>query len=105
MRNKSSRIIWFIINYEDKIEFSKFSENYFLRVNVVQSVVSFEKKKNNNNVEIEIVAQKPLKIATYSNLCKSLLILMPKPARTAPLPKFGNFLFFFKLAENHVRCS
>ena len=89
-----------------KSNFSKFSENYFLRVNVVQSVVSFEKKiKKNNNVEIEIDAQKPLKIATYSNLCKSLLILMPKPARTAPLPKFGNFLFFFKLAENHVRCS
>ena len=89
-----------------KSNFLKFSENYFLRVNVVQSVVSFEKKiKKNNNVEIEIDAQKPLKIATYSNLCKSLLILMPKPARTAPLPKFGNFLFFFKLAENHVRCS
>ena len=70
-----------------------------------QWLVLKKKIKKNNNVEIEIDAQKPLKIATYSNLCKSLLILMPKPARTAPLPKFGNFLFFFKLAENHVRCS
>ena len=72
----------------------------------MQLEVSFEKNlQKNNNLEKEIDAKKPPKIATYSNLCKSLLILMPKPARTAPLPEFGNFLFFLKLAENHVRCS
>ena len=75
-----------------------------MRVNVVQLEVSYENKlQKNNNVEKEIDAKKPPKIATYSNLCKSLLILIPKPARTAPLPEFGNFLFFFKLAENRVR--
>ena len=43
-------------------------------------------KKKNNNVEKEIDAKKPPKIATYSNLCKSLLILIPKPDRNSPPP-------------------
>ena len=58
----------------------------------MQLEVSFEKNvKKNNNVEKEIDAKKPPKIATYSNLCKSLLILMPKPARTAPSLNSGIF--------------
>ena len=55
-------------------------------------------------MEIEIDAQKPLKC----NLFKPLQIVIDPYAQTGPycpLPEFGNFLFFFKLAENHVRWS
>ena len=43
-----------------------------------------KKIKKKDNVEREIDEKKTPKIATYSNLCKSLLIIIPQPPRTAP---------------------
>ena len=48
--------------------------------------------EKNNNVEKVIEVKKPPKIATYSNLCRSLMILIKKR------PTMPSFFFLFELA-------